>query len=262
MTDVPAREHPPPEGEPGPVGTSEGRAMLDLLWDPPVPSARGPKQRLTLVQIVEEAMALAAENGVEALSMRALATRLGVGAMSLYTYVPGRDELFELMVDRAWSVREKADPALPWRAQVEHHAREAWVMYRRFPWLVQSNLWRMPLGPHVLDVQEDLYRAVRATGLPAYDVARVTGLVESHVFGLARSRIADTSLVARTGVSNGDYWESRSSFWGTYYRRDRFPTMTWIWENRGFDQPVGEEPEFGLGLLLDGVELLVRRLAG
>jgi AcrR family transcriptional regulator len=259
------REQPVRETEddddPSQWGTPEGRAVLDLLWNPPTPPARGPKPRLTLDRIVEAAMELAEADGVERLSMRALASGLGVGTMSLYTYVPGREELFELMVDRAWSFRTTADPGLPWRSQVEHHARGAWAMYERFPWLITANLWRMPLGPHVLDIQEDLYRAVRLTGLPPHDVARVTGLVESHVFGLARGRITDTGIAARTGVSADDYWESRASFWGTYYSLERFPTMTWIWENGGFDEPRDDELGYSLGLLLDGVELLVGRSA-
>jgi AcrR family transcriptional regulator len=240
-------------------GTPEGRAMIRLLWSPPEPPSRGPRQRLTLDQVVGAAMELATAEGADKLSMRALAARLGVGAMSLYTYVPGREELFELMVDRAWADRRKADPALPWRDQVEFHARQAWDMYQRHPWLIRSNLWRMPLGPHVLDIQEDHYRAVNLTGLAPYDVARVTGLVESHVFGVARSRITDTRVSASTGVTADEYWDSRSSFWTTYYSPERFPTMTSIWEAGGFDQPVGDDLAFGLERLLDGVELLVAR---
>jgi len=251
-----------PTGDPAEWGTPEGRAMIELLWNPPDPPARGPRQRLSVDKVVEAAMALAAAEGVDRLSMRTLASKLGVGAMSLYTYVPGREELFELMVDRAWASREKPDTALPWRAQVEFHAHQAWDMYARSPWLIHANLWRMPLGPHVLDIQEDLYRAVRLTGLSPYDVPRVAGLVESHVFGVARGRITDTSLSASTGVSADDYWESRVSFWGTYYSAERFPTMTWIWENGGFDQVVGNELTFGLDRLLDGVELLVNRSQG
>jgi AcrR family transcriptional regulator len=243
--------------EPSEWGTAEGRAMIELLWNPPAPSVRGPKQRLTVGQVVEEAMALAAEEGIDKLSMRTLATRLGVGAMSLYTYVPGREELFELMIDRAWAMRTKADPTLPWRDQVEHHAREAMEMYDRYPWLVRANLWRMPLGPHVLDAQEDLYRAVDVTGLPAYDVARVTSLVESFVFGVARSQIADRTVAAQTGVTADAYWESRMSFWSTYYTPERFPTMTRLWEAKAFDQPPDDPLEFGLERLLDGIELLV-----
>jgi AcrR family transcriptional regulator len=244
-------------------GTPEGRAMVELLWDPPAPSTRGPKQKLTLDRVVEEALSLAAENGVEGLSMRSLAQRLGVGAMSLYTYVPGRDELFELMIDRAWAMREPADPAKPWREQLEFHARQAWAMYERYPWMIQANLWRMPLGPHVLDSQEDLYRATLQTGLPYADVVRVASLVESFVFGAARAQITDRAQAAQTGVSTDDYWESRSSFWATYYTPERFPSMTAIWEAGGFDEGNLDDPlGFGLQRLLDGIELLVSRHAG
>ena len=150
------------------------------------------------------------------------------------------------------------DRDAPWREQVEFHAREAWAMYDRFPWLSAANLWRMPLGPHVLDAQEDLYRAVDLTGLPPLDVARVAGLVESHVFGVARSRITDTSVSSNTGVTADEYWESRSSFWGTYYSEERFPTMTALWNAKAFDQPIGDDG-FGLEILLDGVEALIER---
>ncbi len=70
--------------------------------------------------------------------------------------------------------------------------------------------------------------------------------MESHVFGVARGRITDTSVSANTGVTPDEYWESRSSFWATYYSAERFPTMTWIWENQGFEQPLGEDLHFGL----------------
>ena len=242
-------------------GTPEGRAMIELLWNPPPPSARGPKQRLTLDQVLDAAMDLADSDGIDKLTMRALATKLGVGAMSLYTYVPGREELFELMIDRAWASRSKPDPAMPWRAQLEFHARQAWAMYERYPWLVRSNLWRMPLGPNVLDIEEDLYRIVRLTGLPPADIVRVKGLVESHVFGAARGKITDTSVSANTGVTQDEYWDSRSSFWETYYSTERFPVMTYIWENKGFDNGVEDDFDFGLAVLLDGIELFVARAA-
>ena len=60
---------------------------------------RGPKPGLTVEQIVGAAVALADEEGIEQLSMRKVADRLGTGAMSLYRYVPGKTELLELMYD-------------------------------------------------------------------------------------------------------------------------------------------------------------------
>ena len=246
-----------------PWGTPEGQAVLQLLWDPQPPPTRGPKQRLTLGQVVAAAMEVAAEHGVDELSMRKVAQHLGVGAMSLYTYVPGKDELFELMVDRAYADRVATDRSLPWRAQVEFHAAEAWRMFQTYPWLIRSNLWRMPLGPHVLDAQEDLYRAVALSGLPEKRVAQVAGLVESQVFGAARSAITDTSVSTRTGVSQDEYWESRAGFWGTYFSTERFPTMTRIWENNGFDDEYSDASwQFGLALFLDGVERLAQASIG
>ncbi|MEV1291247.1 TetR/AcrR family transcriptional regulator C-terminal domain-containing protein [Pseudonocardia sp. NPDC049635] len=248
--------------EPDQWGTPEGQAMIELLWDPPPPPRRGPRQRLTLGQVVDAGMAVAARS-VDELSMRKVAQELGVGTMSLYTYVPGRDELFELMVDRAWGMRKFPERDLPWRAQAEFHAHEAWRMYREHPWLISSNLWRMPLGPHVLDVQEDLYRAVLLTGLDAVTVVRSAGLVESHVFGAARAKITDTSVAARTGVTQDDYYAARAGFWGTYFSEERFPSMLTLWNAGGFDaeNPDGDW-EFGLALILDGIERLADGVRG
>ena len=240
------------------LGTPQGQAMIDLLWNPLPPPARGPKQKLSLDQVVTGAMEVAGALGVEELTMRKVAQHLGVGAMSLYTYVPGKDELFELMIDRAWADRAFPDHDRPWRAQVEFHAHQAWRMYQEHPWLIHANLWRMPLGPHVLDAQEDLYRAVALTGLDETTVSRAANLIESHVFGAARAAVTDISVSARTGVTTDYYWESRAGFWTTYYTPQRFPTMTRIWEKGGFDEEHPDSTwEFGLALILDGVERLI-----
>lgn len=256
--DVPTAQSAFADAEPGEWGTPEGRRMIRLLWDPPPPATRGPRQRLSLDDVVSAAMRLAGRDGAEAVSMRKVAAELGVGVMSLYTYVPGRDELFELMVDRAWAIRRHADPTLGWRAQVASIAEEAWQMYQAYPWLVMTNEWRTPLGPNVLDAQEDLYRALCLSGLKPDQVSRAASLVEGHVSALARAAIVDTRLAAQSGVSADSYWNSRASFWGTYYERSRFPAMTSLWEQGAFDQELGtlDEMRFGLDLILDGLEAL------
>ncbi|HEY1176756.1 MAG TPA: TetR/AcrR family transcriptional regulator, partial [Phytomonospora sp.] len=71
------------------------------MWGVRERSSRGPKQGLTIEAIVRTAIALADAEGLAALSMRKVAERLGVGTMSLYTYVPGKPELLDLMLDAA-----------------------------------------------------------------------------------------------------------------------------------------------------------------
>ena len=84
-------------------GTPEGRRVVELLWAPPQqPPVRGPRPRISLADIVAAGVAIADADGLAALSMRKVASRLGVGPMSLYTYVPGRSELVELMIDHVY----------------------------------------------------------------------------------------------------------------------------------------------------------------
>src|SRR5687767_2606640 len=84
------------------TGEGDPARTLGLLWRRSQPSRRGPRPRLSVDDVVDAAIALADEAGLEAVSIRALAERLGVSAMTLYTYVPGKTELLDLMLDALW----------------------------------------------------------------------------------------------------------------------------------------------------------------
>lgn len=88
---------------------------LTLLWDPPEPKTRGRRATLTREDVVAAAVALADEGGLDALSMRRVASALNVGAMSLYTYVPGRTELIDLMIDRVYAEMDLPGAGTQWR---------------------------------------------------------------------------------------------------------------------------------------------------
>lgn len=237
--------------------TPEGRRVLRLLWDPPGPPARGPRPKLTLPAIVTAGIELAAAEGLDALSMRKVAQRLEAGVMSLYTYVPGRSELVELMIDHAYGELAKADPALPWRDQLLMLANQHVELFRRHPWILDTSLWRLPMGPNVLDAEEELYRALAASGLTPVQITGVKNLILWHVHGVAWTDIQDREEARRTGVSTEAYWESRNSFWYTYFEPARFPTMSWIHENGGFDDALVQNFDFTFHRVLDGIELLV-----
>lgn len=234
--------------------------MIELLWNPnEAVGSRGPKPKVSLAQIVDAGLAEADAEGLAALSVRKVAKRLGLGAMSLYTYVPGRSELVELMIDRAYAEVELPDPAAGWRARVEHHAAESWRLYQRHPWLLDYNAARLPVGPHVLDVEEALYAALAASGVRLAEVFGFTNLIGWHLRGMARAYLADADEERRTGVSAEAYWEERNSFWGTYFDWERYPTMAAIWEAGGFDDPEQHSFTAAMPRVLDAVALLVER---
>ena len=170
--------------------------------------------------MVDAGVAIADAEGLEALSIRKVAGRLGIGAMSVYTYVPGRSELIELMIDRVYAEHGLPDPALGWRARVEEWMRATWRIYSEHPWLLDHNMARLPIGPHVLDVEEAFYAAVHAAGFTGAENVTVSNLLRWQLIGAARSMISDAAEERHTGVSAEAYWESRSSFWTTYFDCD------------------------------------------
>ena len=93
---------------------------MELLWGMAPQPTRGPKPGLTVDAVVDAAVALADAEGIDAVAMRRVADKLGVGAMSLYTYVPGKAELVDLMLDRVYG-EQLAGIATEggWRARLE-----------------------------------------------------------------------------------------------------------------------------------------------
>ena len=98
------------------TGKSDFKISLQLLWGRKERGQRGPKPGLTVEQIVATAIALADEEGLEQLSMRKVAERLGTGAMSLYRYVPSKAELLDLMLDTIHGEDPPPEDDGPWRA--------------------------------------------------------------------------------------------------------------------------------------------------
>src|SRR5690606_22806525 len=123
---------------------------------------RGAASELTRERIVRTAIDIADAEGLSALSMRRVAGEPGVATMSLYRYVPGKDELITLMADEVFGEPELPEVPPPgWRAQLEVAARAQWALYRRHPWLasVLSIIRPQPL-PHGMVYGEWIMRAM------------------------------------------------------------------------------------------------------
>ncbi|MFJ8915966.1 GntR family transcriptional regulator [Amycolatopsis sp. NPDC102389] len=91
-------------------------------------------------RIVLAAIEIADAEGLDAVSMRAVAAKVDNGTMSLYHHVKGRSELVDLMAETALAGNTPVDDALRGRARLESAARSLWATYRRHPWLTRFDI--------------------------------------------------------------------------------------------------------------------------
>ncbi|MBQ0986594.1 TetR/AcrR family transcriptional regulator [Streptomyces sp. F63] len=242
-------------------GSGDLSRSLELLWGADERRTRGPKPALSLDRIVTAAVAVADAEGLAAVSMRRIAGELGVGAMSLYRYVPGKAELLDLMLDKVNGFdREKAeDPALlGWRGTLEQVARGIWELYGRHPWLVHVDQARPLLGPGALAGLEHALGGL--DGLPLEDPERVSLLVvvDGYVTGTARSRVNADLAEQRTGMSDEDFWRAQAPILERVMATGAYPKLAAL-SMEAFNTPWEEVFELGLRQLLDGMEAFIER---
>ncbi|MQA01187.1 MAG: TetR family transcriptional regulator [Streptosporangiales bacterium] len=242
--------------------TGDPARSLALLWGTEERGRRGPKGRVTVAAIVRAAVDLADREGLGALSMRKIATEVGVGTMSLYTYLPGKAELLDLMLDAVYAETAKPDdPAAGWRARLEQVARENWALYRRHPWMLQVATPRPVLGPNLMAKYEHELRAVADSGLDDLEMDAVVALVADLVQAAARRAVQAREVRARTGMTDEEWWQTRAPFLDTVVRADEYPLASRVGAAVGEAHGSAGDPEqlfeFGLRRVLDGIEVLL-----
>ncbi|CAL9480632.1 TetR/AcrR family transcriptional regulator [Streptomyces sp. enrichment culture] len=243
------------------TGLTRLRRSLDLLWgrtgkDRP---ARGPKRGLTLQQIVVTAVALADREGLAALSMRRVAAELGVGTMSLYRYVPGKDELVALMVDH---VQDPAgdEPDTPahqdWTGLLETFAERTWELYTGHAWLIQVNTARPVIGPRSMAWLDRALVALEGLPLSGQEkIAVLTGL-EHLVLGAARTHVLHHQAAQHSGVSDKEFWSTQEPYMVRGMEEGAFPRLAGLPED-SFAGDAVEALRFAVRALLDGFRRLV-----
>jgi AcrR family transcriptional regulator len=193
------------------LGRGDPARTLRLLWGvPPAPgrSAPGPKPSLSVDRIVETALALAEGSDEPGLSLRRLASRLGCTPMAIYTYVGGKEELLDLMYDRAHAGLAEP-PEGPWAERVVAWNEQLLERYVRHPWAAAVSSARPVLGPHEQAALESLLRALRPARLTPEDSLAVV----FASFALARSTARTIVEARRADRDAGDdlsWWRQRS----------------------------------------------------
>lgn len=247
--------------------TGDPKRTIELLWgitDANDRPKRGPKARLTVAQITQAAIEIADAEGLATLSMRRVADRLGIGAMSLYTYVPGKAELLDLMLDSAYGElpTEETETGMgDWRRRLERLATDNWQLLLRHPWMLDVAAVRPVMGPHLVAKYDRELRAVDGIGLTDLQMDAVATLVSGHVDSTARLAVQARYAEARTGVSDEDWWAAYAPVLERMVDWERYPVATRVGSAAGAEHRGAYSPEhafeFGLARILDGIAVLL-----
>ncbi|WP_078970877.1 TetR/AcrR family transcriptional regulator [Streptomyces chattanoogensis] len=127
-----------------------------VIWMRPEQASVGRPAERSRAEITAAAVELADREGLEAVSMRRVASVLGTGAASLYRYVATRDDLLDLMTDSTAGEYDLPAPSGDWQADLLAIARQARQIMRRHPWLPTMVMGRPRLGPHGVDLLEHM----------------------------------------------------------------------------------------------------------
>jgi AcrR family transcriptional regulator len=238
---------------------------LALLWGSHTKAGRS---GLTVRSIVDTAIELADANGLEAVSMRMVAEQLKVGTMSLYTHVPGKGELTDLMFDSVYGdlyadVDEPARQSGGWRGAMEFVAGRNWEVLTRHPWIHDVPTMRNALGPNITLKYEAELRPLDGLGLTDVEMDSALTLILTHVGGTARAGAEQLRTQRDTGLSDQEWWREISPTLTHVMAgaADRFPVAGRVGTSVGEHFQSVIDPAhalaFGLARILDGIALLI-----
>lgn len=134
-------------------------------------------------QIIQAAVALADEAGIEGVTMRALASRLEVEAMALYRHVDGKEGLLDAMVESVVAEVRFSITDGPWREALRARCHGLRDMLRRHPWAAALLVSRVNVGPEMLRIVDGTIRILRRAGFTIADVDHAWHALDSHVYG-------------------------------------------------------------------------------
>jgi len=157
-----------------------------LLWFSPPDVDESPRPALTRERVVAEALTVIGTDGAAALSMRALATRLGVVPGALYRHVRSKEQLRDLVVDGVLAeVDCQVGHSLTWTEQVKMLAHRLRAVLEDHPGIAGLLKTRDPLGPHSLALAEAFLAPLQQAGLPDRETALAFSLIYDYTLGFA-----------------------------------------------------------------------------
>lgn len=237
----------------------EPARTLRLLWRASlddVSGRRGPKPKVSTDVVVDAAIAIADESGIAAVTMRSVAERIGVGAMTLYGYVPGIAELHGLMIDHVVDARGRIAHGVSLRERVTAIADELFTTYQRHSWLVDVRLARPWIGPKMSDQYEWQLAAFEGAGLSDIEMDQVVQTISAFVFGSAHAWRAEQERLA-LAETDEEWWARTAVVLDEVMDPDAYPVSGRVGQAAGEEYGLGDAERsyrFGLEVLIAGLE--------
>jgi len=226
---------------------------IRALWGLEEPGRRGPKPAMTLRDIAAAGVEIADADGLDAVSMAAVAKRLGYTTMSLYRYLDSKADLYSAMLEVA-SGPPPADLGRrrSWRTRLRAWAEADIARLTAHPWMLEIRVEGPPLGPQLLAWTDAGMAILLDAGLDPQRAASALLTVD----GFARQHVA-------LGRQFADPEETRlwSARMRTLLDPATYPALHTVVESGALDPDGGTGDDFGFGLelLLDGIATLVPR---
>ncbi|MCB5163426.1 TetR/AcrR family transcriptional regulator C-terminal domain-containing protein [Streptomyces bambusae] len=213
---------------------------------------------LALGRIVGAAVAVADAEGLAAVSMRRVASELGVATMSLYRHVADKDDLLTRMMDTVIAARPLPDePPAEWREAVGLAARQLWGLFRRHPWLAPAlSMTRPQVIVSALPYSEWTLAVLHAHGLDLQTAFTAHLMLLNYARGIAVNLESEREAEAHSGLDSEAWMDTQEPALLTTLSSGRFPALSRL-ASAGYDLDLDALFEFGLHRLLDGLAPLL-----
>lgn len=227
-----------------------------LLWEDRARATRGPKAAVTPDDVVRAAVEIADAEGLSAVTMHAVAAKLGFTTMALYRYFPSKETLLDAVIDAGTGEPPRfAEPRSDWRSEVTEWAMAKRAMLCARPWLAELPFVAAPHGPNWLGWLEAISDSLSRTSLTPPDIGAMLSIVDGYTRGASDTAVSLARAQAR-GITPAEWAAGVGADLGRAVGDPRFrhfaAVITAPSDRRA--RSLEESFEFGLQRVLDGIE--------
>jgi AcrR family transcriptional regulator len=222
-----------------------------------MPASRSAKSRLTRERVLRAAVAVADAGGIAALTIRSLATELGVKPMAVYHHVRNKNEILDGIVDIVFGEIDLPVIGGDWRSEMRRRAHSARRVLKVHPWAIPMLESRTSPGPATLAHHDAVIGTLRAAGISMALTAHAYALLDAYIYG---SALQEASLPFEGPDGVGDVAEPIMELMsaGAYPHMVEMAVGHYL--QPGYD--FGDEFDFGLELILSSLAASVVEEAG